>query len=105
MIPTQMVLTIYFTFAFLCAMPWMLDWAMHGTMPVTSRLLSLIVFSMTLANGGWLLWTVYDERPERLMDALTLLFPMLLFCVFGIVVVMRSLVKIVKQNKSEEDSE
>jgi hypothetical protein len=103
MIPTQLVLTIYFTFAFMCAMPWMLDWAMHGAMPVTSRLISLIVFSSTLVLDGWLLWTVYDERPERFMDALSLIFPMLIFSVFGIVIVMRSLVKIVKQNKSEEE--
>ena len=103
MIPLQTVIAIYFTFAILCAMPWMLDWAMHGAMPVTVRLIAVLSYSWILVSVGMLLWTVYDQLPERLGDALTLLFPMLLFSVFGIALVMRSLVKIVKQTKTEDE--
>jgi hypothetical protein len=103
MIPLQTAITIYFLFALLCATPWLLDWAMHGTMPVTVRLIALLAYSWILVSIGGLLWTVYDQLPERLGDALTLVFPMLFFCVFGIIFVMKSLVKIVKQSKPEEE--
>jgi cytochrome bd-type quinol oxidase subunit 1 len=103
MIPLQTVLSIYFIFAILCAMPWLLNWAMHGAMPVTVRLVAFIAYSWVLVSVGGLLWTVYDQLPERFGDALTLLFPMVLFCVFGIVLVVKSLVEMVKNAPKDED--
>jgi mannose/fructose/N-acetylgalactosamine-specific phosphotransferase system component IIC len=103
MIPVQTVLTIYFMFALMCLMPWAINWASHGALPVTARLVALFVFFCTLFTGGDVLWTIHDEMPSRTMDALSLLFPMLLFSAFGIVIVMKSLVEMVKKYKEEDD--
>jgi mannose/fructose/N-acetylgalactosamine-specific phosphotransferase system component IIC len=103
MIPTQTVLTIYFLFALMCLIPWAINWASHGALPVTARLVALFVFFCTLFTGADILWTIYDEMPERLMDALSLLFPMLIFSAFGVVFVLKSLVEMVKKSRMEDD--
>jgi hypothetical protein len=103
MFTAQEILTIYGSFAFMCAMPWMFNWATHNAMPVTARLLALLIFSCALAEVGNVLWTVHDLLPERFGETLTVFFPMLFFSAVGAFLVAGSLVKIVKKSVPEDD--
>jgi prepilin signal peptidase PulO-like enzyme (type II secretory pathway) len=99
LLPVQTVVMLYLAFAFLCAIPWIFNWVSPA--PITTRLLSLLVFLIVFTSDESLLWTVHNKVPGYTMDVLRLLFPMMLFSVIGIVLVMKSLVKMAKKSMPE----
>jgi hypothetical protein len=103
MISSQLIVTLYFYFAFLCVTPWLFNWAMRGTMPITTRLLALLIFSVFIVESLFSVWSVYDMAPDRVEEAARLVSPIILFSCFGGYFVVESLVKIVKASQQDND--
>ncbi len=102
----MIIVSIYVSFIFMCAMPWVFGWAMRGRMPVTVRLLALFVFSMFIVESGWVLWKVYAEAPDHVRDAVRLLAPIIFVSFIGVNLVVKSLVKLVAashENNNDTD--
>lgn len=104
MISSETFIKIYVSFAFLCAMPWAMNWATRGAMPVSTRLLSMFIFTFTLVEAVFLFAVVFVDYPDKISDAVNLLAPMFFISLIGIGFVLESLVKFVKasQNKNDE---
>jgi len=103
MIPVHFFIEIYISFAFMCAVPWLVNWATNGEMPVTVRILAMLVFSMFFVECSSALWRVYAEVPDRLRDATRLVGPIILFSFIGMYFVVQSLVKLVVASRENND--
>jgi len=86
-------LQVYLLFAFICAAPWIMNWACAGSVPVTARLVSMFGFAWMLVDSCWLLWRVHIDSPSRMNEARNLLAPIIAISVPGLFLVTRSLVK------------
>lgn len=98
------LVAMYVMVAVVCAMPWILNWAMHGSLPIITRLLSLLTLVATLGNAVWVLWEIRADAPDRLGEAVRIVAPLILGSVVGMRFVLKSLVKLVPVPPREEEN-